>query len=83
MENNKRIFVLNSLSVEEKSELVHILKNDDGNFDIMRSNRILVDGKSIMGVIHMDMSHKDAELICYGAHEETLKDIKKVVLMEN
>lgn len=62
-------------AIEEVKELVNAASKCDFDIDIFY-NRIIIDAKSILGILSMDLT-KNLTVQCYGENREFNKTLKK------
>ncbi len=75
----KEVYV-NINSVEKVNRFVSILNQHKGNFDMVEGSYI-IDAKSLMGIMTMDLT-KPKKLVFVGGDTEALQDISEFVVDE-
>lgn len=73
----KEVYV-NIDSVEKVTKFVSILNQHEGHFDMVEGSYI-IDAKSLMGIMTMDLS-KPKKLVVIGDEHDALEDISEFVI---
>lgn len=77
--DQKRTFLMKNIGADDKIALVDLLRKCDGDFDLQCGSRIIVDAKSLLGVLSMDLS-RDAELIVYNPTDSVINQLDKYII---
>lgn len=73
-------YLMKNLNIEEKTRFVNAIENFDTEFDLIGKNKkVMIDAKSILGVLGMDLSD-GAKLLIHNPSKEIEESIKDFIL---